>query len=123
MITTNFERLPEEFLRVYERHLLAWAGDFAKYGNRIEIDLLRAPGSMIDLTALSHRVRLGARFWKHPVAGDRRITIAPLSERDCEIVAKHVEVLPRIIELRREFRERMARGPANHNQAAAGALN
>lgn len=109
MITTNFERLPDLFLRVYERHLLAWASDFAKYGPSIEVDLLRAPGSAIDLRVLSRTVRLGARFWKHPVSGDRRITIAPLSGRDAEIVAKHVEALPRIIELRREFRERAAR--------------
>lgn len=112
MITTNFEALPDLFLRVYGPMLLAWAADFRKYGTAIEIDLLRAPGSAIDVRALSHRVRVGARFWKHPVSGDRRITIAPLSERDVEVVAKHCEALPRIIELRRAFRERMARQPA-----------
>lgn len=112
MITTNFERLPDMFLRVYQPMLLAWASEFSKYGPSIEIDLLRAPGSAIDLRAMSHRVRLGARFWKHPVSGDRRITIAPLSERDAEIAAKHVEALPRIIELRRAFRERVQRTPA-----------
>lgn len=111
MIATNFERLPDAFLRLYQPILLSWAENFGKYGAAIEIDLLRAPGSAVDVRVMSHTVRLGARFWKHPVAGDRRITIAPLSEQDCEIVAKHMEALPQILEARRRFREHAARTP------------
>lgn len=102
MLGAQFEKLPVLFLETYQRQLLAWAADLQKVGPLIELDLLTAPGaSVIDMTCIPQKVALACDVLKHPISGEVRFLIRPASEMSAEVIAKHVEQLPRILQLRR----------------------
>ncbi len=94
-VETRFERLPDLFLKTYEREIMAWALD--RESRTLKIRLLRRPGPETRLGAsVSEQVEIARASFRHPVSGQWRVVVAPVSEADVEAIAKHCVALPGI---------------------------
>jgi len=93
LMTTDFERIPEEFVDRYMPEIQAWAGNFRTEGNRKGI-VLRGPvrGVPARYEALGGvpsivGVTLVAEREAH------RMVVRPASEQDEDVIRRHVEAM------------------------------
>lgn len=94
-VETKFERLPDLFLKTYQKEIMAWALD--RDSRTLKITLLRKPGPHTRMGApVAEQVEIMRQSFRHPISGQWRVLVAPVSEADVEKVAKHSHDLPQI---------------------------
>lgn len=93
----EFESLPEEFLRVYQRELLDWARDLQNRGQFLTINPWQRPDATILSVDWQPNITLRCDLLAHPVTRKMIMRVQPDSEADVEAVRRHVEALPAIM--------------------------
>lgn len=94
-VETKFEHMPDLFLKTYQKEIMAWALD--RDSRTLKITLLRRPGPHTRLGApAADQAEIRRQSFKHSVSGQWRVLVAPNSEADVEMIAKHCHDLPGI---------------------------
>jgi hypothetical protein len=95
---TVFERIPDLFVQLYDGAFQMWAREFRARGNRCAVPFARRPGAPVLLDAEGREIVAGAWLEAEHMA-DGRMVIRPASERDEELIARHVrEMRPHVLQ-------------------------
>lgn len=88
---TVFEKIPDQFVQMYDRQFQAWAAEFKKRGRKCAIVFNRPPGAPPILDEEGRVVAAGC--WLDAqveiTGGEPHVTIRPASEHDEEMIARH----------------------------------
>ena len=96
--SASFERIPGYFLKLYNREILGWAANLERVGPVLRIRLATMPDVWNLGEVFARYVALTCTLLAHPVSGKRTFLIEPQTKLDAEIIAKHCEELPAIVQ-------------------------
>lgn len=97
-VETVWQHLPEIFLKTYEREIMLWATRVDE--PTLKIRLFRKPGAAdgeLDISHIQEFALLTRQAFKHPVSGEMKVMVAPVSGFDIEIIELHCQRLPGIL--------------------------
>jgi len=96
---TQFERIPDLFLELYDEQFQLWAQEFRTRGKRCAIVFNPAPGSVPKFDGEGRMVATGC--WLEAqveiTAGSPRVVIKPASEHDQEMIERHCVEMRRFV--------------------------
>lgn len=97
----EFRKLPEAFVNTYAKEIFGWAETLQQLGQFLKIMLWNMPNATVLSSDYWPEVTLRCDLLLHPITKTMQMVVQPDTERDVEIVAKHCEALPRIMEAQR----------------------
>ncbi|MEO6381965.1 MAG: hypothetical protein ABIO35_08205 [Nitrobacter sp.] len=98
---TEFERIPDLFVQLYDQTFQVWAREFKIRGPKCAIPFLKPPGAVTLLDANGHPMQKGAWFEAEVdrSLGEPRVVIRPATPADEELIARHVrEMSPHVLQ-------------------------
>lgn len=104
-IGADFVKIPEMFLKAYQRELMGWARDLQARGQFLELKLWNAPGATVLSSGWQGQVVLRCDLQVHPISKAVKMVIQPDSPEDVARVARHCEDLPAIMRAHRASAE------------------